>query len=66
MLSTYRNLYRNDGVDARGYFAWSLMDNFEWNLGYTIRFGLTYVDYENNLERTPKYSALWFEKFLKT
>jgi beta-glucosidase len=45
-----------DGVDLRGYFVWSFMDNFEWALGYTPRFGVTYVDYET-LERTPKLSA---------
>ncbi|GFP95768.1 beta-glucosidase 42 [Phtheirospermum japonicum] len=55
----------NDGADVRGYFAWSLLDNFEWELGYTKRFGLIYVDYENGLTRHPKSSAYWFKRFLK-
>ncbi|KAH6794121.1 beta glucosidase 42 [Perilla frutescens var. hirtella] len=54
-----------DGVDVRGYFAWSLLDNFEWNLGYTKRFGLVYVDYQNGLTRHLKSSAYWFLRFLK-
>ena len=48
-----------DGVDLRGYFVWTLMDNFEWAYGYTKRFGLVHVDYET-LERTPKESARWY------
>ena len=47
------------GVDLRGYFVWSLLDNFEWALGYAKRFGLVRVDYET-LERTPRASARWF------
>ena len=44
------------GVPLRGYFAWSLLDNFEWAWGYTKRFGLVYVDYDTQ-RRTPKASA---------
>ena len=52
------------GVRLEGYFAWSLMDNFEWEYGYTKRFGLCYVDYET-LERTPKSSALWYKETIR-
>eukprot|EP00250_Pteridium_aquilinum_P035612 c9714_g1_i1 orf=119-1819(+) len=52
-----------EGVDVRGYFAWSLLDNFEWSYGYTLRFGLHYVDYTTS-KRYPKASAKWFKKFL--
>jgi beta-glucosidase len=51
------------GADVRGYFYWSLLDNFEWNSGYAKRFGLLYTDYQT-LERTPKDSALWYRDFL--
>jgi len=47
------------GVDLRGYFYWSMMDNFEWALGYSKRFGLYHVDYDT-LRRTPKGSAIWY------
>jgi len=53
----------NAGIDLRGYCVWSLMDNFEWNLGYNGRYGIVYTDFET-LERTPKDSALWFKDFL--
>lgn len=49
----------NKGVKLKGYFAWSLFDNFEWASGYSQRFGLNYIDY-NTLKRIPKASANWF------
>ncbi|GGX51481.1 beta-glucosidase [Streptomyces minutiscleroticus] len=52
------------GVDVRGYFVWSLLDNFEWAEGYTRRFGLVHVDRET-LERTPKASYAWFREVLR-
>lgn len=55
---------RKDGCDVRGYFVWSLLDNWEWNSGYTVRFGIYYVDYKNNLTRVPKASARWFRTLL--
>ena len=49
------------GVDLRGYFHWSLMDNFEWAHGYRPRFGLIHVDYDT-LVRTPKASFRWYQQ----
>jgi len=56
----------SEGVDVRGYFAWSLMDNFEWADGYSVRFGLHYVDYKDNLKRYPKDSAKWYSRFINS
>jgi beta-glucosidase len=52
-----------DGVPLRGYFLWSLLDNFEWAHGYSKRFGITYVDY-TTLRRVPKHSAYWYRDFI--
>lgn len=52
------------GANVKGYYAWSFSDSFEWDAGYTVRFGLIYVDYKDNLKRYPKYSAFWLQKFL--
>ncbi|KAG8379125.1 hypothetical protein BUALT_Bualt07G0055600 [Buddleja alternifolia] len=57
---------KHDNVDVRGYFVWSWCDNFEWAEGYTSRFGITYIDYMNNLTRYPKTSAKWLAHFLKS
>jgi beta-glucosidase len=51
------------GVPVRGYFLWSLLDNFEWALGYTKRFGIVYVDFDT-LERVPKASYEWYRDFI--
>ena len=54
-----------DGVDVRGYFAWSLLDNFEWAHGFAKRFGLLHVDYAT-LARTPKASALFYADVIRS
>ena len=51
-----------DGVPIRGYYVWSLLDNFEWSHGYGKRFGIVYVDYAT-LERVPKSSYYWYRDF---
>ena len=53
------------GVDLRGYFAWSLLDNFEWSLGYSKRFGIIHVDYATQ-RRTPKASAKFYAEVIKS
>ncbi|WOK97506.1 hypothetical protein Cni_G06214 [Canna indica] len=68
------NFYRNyiielkramdDGATVKGYFLWSIFDNFEWSSGYTSRFGLVYVDYKTS-KRYPKKSADWFKRTLR-
>ncbi|CAI5468832.1 unnamed protein product [Closterium sp. Yama58-4] len=58
---------KNDGVNVQGYFAWSMMDNWEWSQGYTQRFGMLYVNFTHPLKpRYPKASAIWFKNFLAT
>ncbi len=52
------------GVDVRGFFYWSLLDNYEWNSGYDKRFGLVHVDYATQV-RTPKDSAAWYRNFIE-
>ena len=54
-----------NGVNLKGYFLWSFMDNFEWALGYSKRFGIHFVDMETK-ERIPKESAKWYKEVIKT
>jgi beta-glucosidase len=56
---------RQQGADVRGYFAWSLMDNFEWSFGYAKRFGLIRVDYATQ-ERILKGSAYWYRDLIRS
>jgi beta-glucosidase len=53
----------DEGTDVRGYFVWSLLDNFEWSKGYQPRFGLVHVDYDT-LTRTPKDSFHWYRELI--
>jgi beta-glucosidase len=68
--SEYLRLYidaleraQKDGIEIDGYFYWSFLDNFEWSLGYTQRYGLVYVDFENG-NRTPKDSFYEYKKII--
>jgi beta-glucosidase len=58
-------LAMQDGVDVRGYFVWSLLDNFEWGWGYSKRFGIVRVDYDTQ-KRTVKDSGDWYSKVIST
>jgi beta-glucosidase len=63
-LSELRRAHQ-DGIPVQGYFAWSIMDNFEWAEGYKHRFGMIYVDYETG-KRTLKDSAEWYREVIRT
>ncbi|OIV93212.1 hypothetical protein TanjilG_27391 [Lupinus angustifolius] len=54
-----------DGCNVKGHFVWSMLDNWEWTVGYSSRFGLYYVDYKDKLKRYPKQSVEWYKNFLK-
>ena len=53
----------DEGVDIRGFYQWSLMDNFEWSLGYDKRFGIVHVDFDT-MDRTPRDSAYWYREVI--
>jgi beta-glucosidase len=60
------NAINIDGCNVKGYFVWSLMDNYEWADGYTKKFGIHYVDYKSpDLRRYTKLSAQWYKEFLQ-
>lgn len=63
LIICFGNVSR-EGADVRGYFVWSLLDNFEWKYGFTVRFGLYHVDF-STLKRTPKLSASWYKFFIE-
>ena len=54
----------DDGADVSGYFLWSFMDNFEWAMGYTDRFGIVFCDFETQ-QRIPKDSAYWYKEWIE-
>ncbi|MBQ1848352.1 MAG: family 1 glycosylhydrolase, partial [Clostridia bacterium] len=54
----------DEGYDVRGYYLWSLMDNYEWTAAYNFRFGIYETDFET-FECKPKKSALWYRDFIK-
>lgn len=61
-----KQIYRSieSGIPIKGYFVWSLLDNFEWAEGLSVRFGIVHVDY-NTLKRTPKSSAYWYSNVIR-
>jgi beta-glucosidase len=60
---THLHRATSEGVPVRGYFLWSLLDNFEWADGYATRFGLVHVDYATQ-KRTPKLSAAFYKEVM--
>ena len=54
-----------EGFDVRGYFLWSILDNFEWAEGFGKRFGIVHVDFATQ-QRTPKLSAHWYSAVART
>ena len=64
--SYLRNAHRAvaEGYPLKGYFHWSLLDNFEWSWGYTRRFGITHVDFKTQ-QRIPKQSFRWYQKTIQ-
>lgn len=54
------------GVNIKGYFYWTLFDDFEWGMGLHERYGLYYIDFNDNFKRIPNLSAKWFQAFLKS
>ncbi|KAK2991326.1 hypothetical protein RJ640_002929, partial [Escallonia rubra] len=64
-LSILKTAIDKYDVKVKGYFTWSLLDNFEWNSGLPPRFGHFYVDYSDNFKRYPKLSAEWFKTHLR-
>ena len=68
LVEHLRELYlaQQQGVDVRGYFHWSLIDNFEWAEGFSARFGLTKVDYQTEFRRTPRPSAALYTRIIES
>jgi len=57
-------VFREKGVNVRGYFAWALGDNYEFCKGFTVRFGLSYVNWEDLDDRNLKESGKWYQRFI--
>ena len=55
----------DQGVKVKGYFVWSLLDNFEWAEGFSKRFGIVYTDFPTQ-RRIPKHSALWYRQMIES
>ena len=65
-ISNLKDAITLDGVNVKGHFVWTLMDNFEWDEGYWIRMGQVYVDYKDNQKRYIKDSAFWYSQLIRT